>query len=115
MVDYSMCCQTVTVYRVMPDRLERRVIDGCFIQWNAFMAGEPGQLQWLEEGFMLIQPGTEQLVFAEDYVYEGVGPELTLDEWDLFVLTAGRFLGKVNYATAYRWKGVFCHTEAGRK
>lgn len=115
MVDYSMCCQTVTVYRVLPSSVERRVIPNCFLQWRDYMEGEPGQLQWQERGFLLIQPGLEQMVFCQDYVYEGVGPEVSLEEWELFVLTAGSVLGKASYATACHWEGIFCHTEAGRE
>lgn len=113
MVDYSMCCQTVTVYRKLSDRILRHVIPGCFLQWKEYLAGEPG-MQRLERGFQLIQPGEKQLVYYGDYVFEGEGPEVTLDDWDFFVLTDGIAMGVVNYATAYRWEGIFCHTEAGR-
>ena len=106
MVDYSFCCQTVTIYRQTPEKILRQVIPGCFLQWKDTL-GE-------SRDFLLIQPGEEQLVFPGDKVFEGIGPEVTLESWDPFSPTVLPGLGEVTYASAYHWEGKFCHTEAGR-
>ena len=101
MVDYSMCCQTVTIYRkTSEDTILRQEIPGCFLQWENL---------WDGQNFLLIQPGQEQLVFPGDKVWEGIGPEVALEAWEDFIPTA-----EVQYAKVYNWEGKFCHTEAGR-
>lgn len=113
MVDYSMCCQTVTVYRKKADSIVRQVIDGCFLQWEDRI-GFDREGFWQEGEFLLIQPGQEQLIFCGDRIFEGIGPEISLVDWESFVPSAVNGLGEVNYTRVYRWEGKFCHTEAGR-
>lgn len=113
-LDYGMCCQTVTVYRRTPQEILRFVLPGCFLQWQQEQSFERlGQQQ--ERKFLLIQPGKEQLVFPGDRIFEGVGPQITPEQWAAFVPERVAGLGQVVYAVPYRWQGVFCHTEAGRK
>ena len=111
--DYSMCCQTVTVYRKNGDGILRQVICGCFLQWEDSI-GQDKDGPWQERNFLLIQPGQQQLVFPGDKVFEGIGPEITLKDWESFLPSALPGLGEVNYASVYHWEGKFCHTEAGR-
>ena len=113
MVDYSMCCQTVTVYRRTDAGIFRLEIPNCFIRWEDRMGFDKEGL-WQDGEFLLIQPGQEQLVFCGDRVFEGIGPQIGIEDWEGFVPTAVTGLGEVNYASAYRWEGKFCHTEAGR-
>ena len=114
MMDYSVCCQTVTVYRRTEEGVSRVEIPGCFLQWQ-----EETEYDRLgkkrERKFLLIQPGEEQLVFPGDRVFEGVGPEIGPEDWAAFLPVHVPKLGEAAYAAAYHWKGVFCHTEAGRK
>ena len=65
--------------------------------------------------FLLVQPGEKQLVFPGDRVWEGVGPVVTEENWDMFIPALIPGLGEAEYASAYYWQGQFCHTEAGRK
>lgn len=112
--DYSLCCQTVTVYRSTPTGIVRTVLPECLLQWQEEERFDlTGRRR--ERKFLLVQPGEEQLVFAGDRVYDGIGPKANEVDWDVFVpeLVAG--LGQVEYAAPYAWQGVFCHTEAGRK
>ena len=111
--DYSMCCQTVTVYRQNGPEILRQVIPGCFLQWEV-ETGQDENGSWQERNFLLIQPGQEQLVFPGDTVFEGIGPELNIEDWEPFLSSALSSLGEVNYASVYHWEGKFCHTEAGR-
>ncbi len=113
-VDYSMCCQSVTVYRKTPEGIARQVIDGCYLQWQDGVTYETlGKRK--ERSFLLVQPGAEQLVFAGDRILEGVGPEVSEEQWKTFVPALVPGLGEAAYARAYCWQGLFCHTEAGRK
>lgn len=114
MMDYSMCCQTVTVYRKTEKGIFRTEIPGCFLHWQEEMDYDRlGREQ--ERKFLLIQPGETQLVFPGDRVLEGIGPEITLKDWDVFCPAYIPKLGEAAYATAFCWEGVFCHAEAGRK
>lgn len=113
-VDYSLCCQTVTAYRRTEEGIQRTVIPGCYLQWQEEL-DEDGIRIRDENKFLLIQPGEKQLVFPGDRVLPGVGPEIQMEEWESFAPSGIRGLVIVEYATAFRWEGVFCHTEAGRK
>ena len=109
-----MCCQTVTVYRKTADSIIRAVLSDCCIQWEDGISYErSGGRQ--ERKFLLIQPGEDQQVFPGDRVLEGIGPEITREQWPRFVPELVDGLGEAAYAKAYRWQGRFCHTEAGRK
>jgi len=113
-VDYRMCCQTVTVYRKGTEGISRLEIPGCFLQWMEQQKLDAlGKLQ--ERKFLLIQPGQEQRIFPGDRVMEGIGPQITEADWEGFLPVTVDGLGEVNYATVYRWEGIYCHTEAGRK
>lgn len=101
MVDYSMCCQTVTVYRRTETGIFRQVIPGCFFQQEERKGESPE--------FLLIQPGEEQLIFPGDRIFDGIGPEIRLEDWGASAPAA-----EASYARVYRWEGKFCHTEAGR-
>ena len=113
-VDYGMCTQTVTVYRKTPEGIVRIQISGCFLQWQDEIGFEQTGVR-KERKFLLIQPGTEQMVFPGDRVLEGIGPEISVADWETFLPVRVNGLGEVAYATAYHWEGDFCHTEAGRK
>lgn len=113
-VDYSMCCQTVTVYRKTAGGILRMEIPGCYLQWQE--EGDFEKLGWRQERkFLLVQPGERQLVFPGDRVLEGIGPEIDDVAWSTFHPERVPDLGEVSYATAYRWMGKFCHVEAGRR
>lgn len=113
-LDYRMCCQPVTVYRKQAQSVLRQVIHNCFLQWEENMSVDRlGQQK--ERKFLLIQPGKEQLVFPGDRVFDGIGPEITAEQWENFLPVTVPGLGEAAYATPYRWQEEFCHTEAGRK
>lgn len=112
--DYGFCDQTVTVYRKTPAGILRQVIPGCYLQMQDSAGfGELGQRQ--ERKFLLVQPGKEQLVFAGDRIYAGIGPQITQQQWPAFLPEQVEGLAVAEYATAYFWQGCFCHAEAGRK
>ena len=113
-IDYRMCRQTVTVYRYVNGEVLRREIPNCFLQWEEAEQYSPlGKDR--QRNFLLIQPGTEQLVFPGDRIYEGVDLDVTPADWHKFIPDLCPGVGEVSYAVPYRWQGAFCHTEAGRK
>lgn len=110
MPEYAMCCQRVTLYRKTPQGILRQEIPNCYLQvLSERVYGKLSCGQDLK--FLLIQPGQEQLVFPGDRVFDGIGPEITQEQWDTWAVP----MGEVDYAVPYQWQGVFCHTEAGRK
>ena len=113
-MDYPMCCQRITVYRKTQAGILRMELPNCFLQWEDRISYDrTGRQQ--ERKFLLIQPGESQQVFPGDRVLEGIGPEITQDQWPAFIPETVVGLGEVAYAKAYHWQGQFCHTEAGRK
>ena len=113
-LDYTMCCQPVTVYRKQGQSILRQVIHNCFLQWQDKLSFDAAGKQ-KDRSFLLIQPGKEQLVFPGDRIFDGIGPEITGEQWDTFLPVNVNGLVEAAYATAFRWQGSFCHTEAGRK
>lgn len=106
-LDYSLCEQTVTVYRRQGEGVARVVLDNCFLQLQRMQKTDTlGQQRACS--FLLIVPGQEQMVFPGDRIFEGVGPE------DLTWAQTGAF-DQVEYAKPCYWCGCICHTEAGRK
>ena len=113
-LDYSLCQQTVTIYRRQADAIVRQVVDGCF-----FRLEHQQKLDTLgchrEKPFLLIMPGDAQCVFPGDRVMEGVGPEVSPEEWSRFVPALVEGLAQISYATPFCWEGRICHVEAGGK
>lgn len=112
-LDYSLCRQTVTVYRQeAPGQYSRRVFRRAFLerrrQVETGRTGSGG-----ESAFLLVLPGEEVPVRPGDKVLPGEGPEIaTREEWAAFI--PARVPGLVvEYVAPRYWKGKLCHTEAG--
>ena len=106
-LDYSLCTQTVTVYRKEDTGVCRFVLENCYLEMEVCEHTDVlGKQQAFR--FLLIMPGQEQLVFPGDRIVEGVGAEV-----EAWAQTNG--FAQVEYATLCRWDGCICHTEAGRK
>lgn len=113
-LDYSLCDQTVTVYRKKDDQILRTVVDNCFFLLQ--QEEEMGQLGCQKQTYcFLVMPGSAQLVFPGDRVYDGVGPEITADRWDTFQPSLEPKLGQISYVKPWYFRGKLCHIEAGRK
>ena len=106
-LDYTRCRQTVTVYRRQEDKVLRQVLDNCFLQMKDTLR-EDVYGKECSASFLLIVPGTQQMVFPGDRILEGIGPEVT--DWGQ---TSG--FAQTQYAQVFCWDGEICHTEAGRK
>lgn len=110
---YPMCEQTVTVYRKAGDTVCRQVHEGCFYHWQDRLVRAAAGVR-LERTFLLIMPGQTQQVFPGDRVLEGVGPEVTAQQWAGFIPVNVPTLSEAEYAKVWRLDGAVCHTEAGR-
>ena len=113
-LDYSLCTQTVTLYRKEDQCIRRQVLENCFFRLeqrrNVDTLGYRS-----EPAFLLIVPGQTQQVFEGDRILEGAGPEVGPDAWSQFIPALVSGLAVVTYVTPYHWDGVLCHVEAGGK
>lgn len=111
-LDYSLCTQTVTVYRKQADTVLRQVVENCYLRLE-----QQREVDALgchrEKAFLLIVPGDIQRVFAGDRVMEGIGPEVTSEQWHRFIPALVDGLVEASYATPFCWEGKICHVEAG--
>lgn len=113
-LDYSLCSQVVTVYRKQGQEILRQVIEGCYLQLQQqWQVSELGRRQ--ETTFLLIMPGETQRVFPGDRVFDGIGPEISAEQWTEFLPVTVSGLAEVAYAAPFLWNGKLCHVEAGRK
>lgn len=113
-LDYSKCCQTVTLYRQeAPGQYSRRVLPRVFFEpRRQAEAGKTGTRG--ESSFLLVIPGEEIPVLPGDKVLPGEGPELsTREEWAAFIPARVPGLVIVEYVEPRYWQGKLCHTEAG--
>ena len=111
-LDYSLCTQTVTVYRKQADAVQRQVVENCY-----FRIEQQRKVDELgcrrEKAFLLIVPGDDPCVLAGDRVLEGIGPEVAPEQWHRFIPALVEGLVEVSYATPFCWEGRICHVEAG--
>ncbi len=113
-LDYSLCDQTVTLYRKQGDSVLRQVVEGCLFRFqDSRTVDAMGCRQ--DRPFLLVMPGAPQRVFPGDRVMAGLGPEVTAQMWRDFIPVKVPGLGEVSYAAPYFWEGSICHVEAGRR
>ena len=104
--------KTVTVYRKEGDVIMRQVIENCHLCYEDIMqTGLDGTRK--ERKFLLIVPGNPQTLFPGSRVFDGIGPEVGLEQWDRFIPVNVPGLMEASYAKAYSWGGSTCHVEAG--
>ena len=113
-LDYSLCNQTVTIYRRQGERVLRQVAEGCYYVWQEEqLLDEEGCRR--ETTCLLVMPGNRQQVFIGDRVLVGVGPEVGPRDWAAFIPVHVAGLAEIGYVKPYYWDGELCHVEAGRK
>ena len=113
-LDYSKCCQTVTVYRQeAPGQYSRQVFPRAFLELKRQVeTGKTGSAG--ESSFLLVIPGEEIPVKPGDKVLLGEGPEITTrEEWAALIPARVPGLVVVGYVEPKYWQGKLCHTEAG--
>lgn len=105
--DYSLCDQTVTVYRGQ----QRQVAENCHLSRQISTPTENyGKSE--EKKFLLIIPGDFPLQ-PGDRIYDGIGP--TEVDWDTFIPALVPELYEVSFAKPCFWDGEVTHWEAGNR
>ena len=109
--DYSLCNQTVTLYRRENGQVIRKVI------FNAYFSGQiavPTESfgKSKEKKFLLIIPGNRE-IRTGDRIYAGTGPKEV--EWQNFVPALEPALFEASFAKPCFWEGRICHWEAGNR
>ena len=98
-MEFPLCEQTVTVYRLEDGQVQRTVVDNCFYRWEDVAEDS------FSRRFLLVVPGAFSVKLG-DRVLPGEGPE-TVD-WVKFVPAAVEGLGQVGYVKRYP-----THVQAG--
>lgn len=109
-LDYSLCDQTVTVYRKTGDRIARQVAENCYFSRQTADAAEHHGKSRLKP-FLLIIPGDAMPLQPGDRIFAGIGPEKV--DWQAFVPAAVPELHEVSFAKPCFWEGAVIHWEAG--
>lgn len=110
-MDYSLCDETVTLYRKTEGGIHRKVADNArLIRQTATPTESYGKSK--EKKFLLIIPGDFPLQTG-DRVYAGVGPEVT--DWERFVPAAVEQLYEISFVKPCYWDGELIHWEAGNR
>ena len=110
--DYSLCQQTVTVYRKNGEEISRKVADNCYFSASVSTPTEScGKSR--SKKFLLIIPGADVPLQPGDRIFAGTGPE-TVD-WRAFVPAAIPALFEAAFAKPCYWDGAVTHWEAGNR
>ena len=113
-MDYGLCDQTATIYHKENGTVTRTLIKNCYWEYRREHISDV-QGTRMENRFLLILPGPEQQICPGDRVFFGIGPEISLEEWPLFIPARDIRVGEAEYVTPFYREGALCHTEAGRK
>ena len=105
---HPLCSQTVTLYTMTDQGLQRRVVEGCFYKWQR----QQTQHGLVESKFLLVLPAGESIA-PGDRVMDGIGPENVV--WEQFLPTNTPGLSQVEYVSPCYFQGALHHLEAGRK
>ena len=111
-LDYSLCDQTVTVYRKSGETVTRKVIANAYLSKKVSVPNE-AYGKSVEKTFLLIIPENAAPLQCGDRIYDGIGPESV--EWQVFVPAAVSELYEISYVKPCRWNGEITHWEAGNR
>lgn len=109
--DYSLCDQTVTVYRKEAETVSRWVAENACLSAKCAMPREIYGKS-LEKTFQLIIPGDFPLR-PGDRIYRGIGPEAP--NWQSFIPALIPELYEVSFVRPCCWNGEVTHWEAGNR
>ena len=99
--------KTVTVYRRQDGKIFRQVLEDCYLTCQEHLHREVSGCR-RERKFLLIVPGNRQIL-PGDRIFDGIGPEVTAEQWTGFIPVKVDGLMEVGYVKNYPG-----HTEAGR-
>lgn len=112
-VEYGLFEQTVTVYRMADGQVSRKEYGGAYLQMQTQAQWDAQGREW-ERKFLLILPGEDVVLAPGDRVYDGIGPQITAEQWSRFIPALVDGLGQIRYVKPYFGQGFLSHTEAGR-
>lgn len=112
-LDYSLCDETVTLYRRTEDGVLRRVIPNARYIWEEHLTTDASGAHQ-ERKFLLILPGQRDIL-PGDRVVGGIGPQITKAQWSTFLPVNTPGLSQVAYIKPCHYLGAVCHIEAGRR
>ena len=101
-MDYSLCNQTVTVYRKGAQGIIRQVLTNCrYFSKAALETKDTGH--WKRTDFLLIVPGNREIL-PDDRVLPGEGPVFSrwAELYDAPMITSVK---------TYHWGNEVCHRE----
>jgi len=109
--DYSLCDQTVTIYRKTGEGISRKVAENCHL---SCAVSTPTEVygKSMEKTFLLIIPGDVPLQ-PGDRIFAGIGPADA--DWDTFLPALIPELFEVSFARPCFWEGEITHWEAGNR
>ena len=110
-LDYSLCQQTVTLYRRNGSGATRQVVENCHLQTRQRLRTDTAGKS-MEKEFLLIIPGFADIA-PGDRVYAGTGPEGVL--WEDFTPANIPELYEISYVRPCFWQGDICHVQAGHR
>lgn len=110
-MEYPLCEQTVTVYRLCDGTVQRQVFPGCYFRREMHCAQDTQGLR-KSRSFLLVLPG-ENPIYPGDRIYDGEGPAVTPAEWPDFTPEKVPGLVVAQYVKPFHWMGKLCHFEAG--
>lgn len=110
-MDYSLCDETVTVYRRTGEEIHRQVVENARLIRQVSSPTE-SYGKSMEKKFLLIIPGDFPLQ-PGDRVFAGIGPENPV--WTSFVPAAVTKLYEIGFVKPCYWEGEVVHWEAGNR
>lgn len=113
-MDYSLCDQTVTIYRRQLNTINRQVVEGCHYSWKEVQTEDVMGIR-RQRLCLLILPADAADIQIGDRVYDGIGPQISAAGWYTFLPVTVEGLSEINYVSPCYWEGTLCHIEAGRK
>ena len=112
-LNYDLCCQCVTVYRLEDGSVKRYLLENVHYQYDVRqVTDQRGRHQ--ETMCLLIVPGDRDIRVG-DRVYDGIGPDVNVSQWKNFLPVTVAGLSEINYVKPWFWEGQLCHREAGRR
>ena len=109
--DYSLCDQTVTVYRKVGAEITRQVVENAYLSGNLSMPTE-NYGKSLEKKFQLIIPGDFPLQ-PGNRIFRGIGPKEV--DWNTFLPALIPEVFEVAFVKPCFWNGEVTHWEAGNR
>lgn len=112
-VNYSLCNQTVTVYRRDGETFSKQVYNRGFLEFKKTETVEKtGESE--ASSFLLVIPCDEAILAPGDKVLMGEGADVTtMEAWRDFIPAKVTGLAVVKYVDYKYFDGRICHVEAG--